>query len=113
MSELEIGCCGAYCATCKPYLTGVCRGCKIGYPEGRRDIGKAKCKIKICCITRGYISCADCENFSKCRIIQDFYNKRGYKYQKYRQAVEYIIHNGYEKFIAIADHWKNAHGKYD
>lgn len=42
----------------------------------------------------------------------EFYNKNGYKYAKYRQAVEYIKNNGYDAFFKIADHWKNAYGKY-
>ena len=112
MSELEIGCCGAYCGTCKPYLAKFCGGCKIGYKEGKRDITKAKCKFKICCITKGYISCADCIKFSKCDIIQNLYKKNGYKYKKYKQAIEFIKKNGYRKFINIANQWKNAYGKY-
>ena len=50
MSIREIGCCGAYCKTCRSYTTGNnCRGCKLGYESGERDINKAKCKIKVCC----------------------------------------------------------------
>jgi len=29
-----IGCCGAYCKTCKAFIDGSCKGCKLGYQEG-------------------------------------------------------------------------------
>jgi len=44
-SKIYIGCCGAYCKTCKPFITKNCKGCKIGYEPGGRDLSKAKCKI--------------------------------------------------------------------
>ena len=44
-----IGCCGAYCRTCKSLIEGFCKGCKLGYDEGERDIYQSKCKTKICC----------------------------------------------------------------
>ena len=55
MSILEIGCCGAYCKTCiqnqqeKYPDEKSCRGCKVGYKTGERNIDRVKCKIKICC----------------------------------------------------------------
>ena len=33
----EIGCCGAYCGTCREYLK-TCKGCKPGYLDGSRDL---------------------------------------------------------------------------
>jgi hypothetical protein len=89
----------------------VCLGCKLGYGSGGRDISKAKCKIKVCCM-RGYNSCADCAEYSSCNTIQGFYAKNGDKYRKYREATEFIRANGYDKFLAIADGWKRAYGKY-
>jgi hypothetical protein len=48
MSIREIGCCGAYCKTCRTSTSGsICRGCKLGYGDGERDIDKAKCKINV------------------------------------------------------------------
>ena len=113
MSIEEVGCCGAYCGTCKVIKEGLCLGCKIGYSTGARDISKAKCKIKVCCIQRGYNSCADCSEYVSCDNIQGFFAKNGYKYKKYKQALEYIKKNGYEKFISIADGWKMQYGKYE
>ena len=33
----EIGCCGAYCKTCREYQD-TCKGCKPGYLDGSRDL---------------------------------------------------------------------------
>ena len=111
MSLLEIGCCGAYCGTCRVLKEQICKGCKIGYDTGERDIGKARCRIKVCCMKRGYTSCADCPDLSGCRTLTEFYGKHGYKYGKYRQAIEFIRQNGYKEFLAQADNWKGPRGK--
>jgi hypothetical protein len=89
-----------------------CLGCKLGYGSGGRDISKVKCKIKVCCMGRGYGSCADCSEYGSCETLQGFFAKNGYKYRKYKEALEYIRSHGYEKFLAVADGWKRAHGKY-
>lgn len=113
MSIREIGCCGAYCKTCRASASGsLCRGCKLGYEDGGRDINKAKCKIKVCCFRdRELETCADCNDYPDCDIIHGFYEKSGYKYGKYRQAIEFIRGNGYTKFLDIADTWKGPYGK--
>ncbi|MCP4679832.1 MAG: DUF3795 domain-containing protein [Deltaproteobacteria bacterium] len=112
MSIEEVGCCGAYCGTCKVLKENLCKGCKLGYADGTRDITRAKCKIKVCCLKNQYSSCADCDEYGTCDIIQIFYTKSGYKYKKYREAIECIRANGYENFIRIADRWKMQYGKY-
>lgn len=111
MSVDEVGCCGAYCGTCREFRK-TCKGCTIGYLDGARDLKRARCEIKICCITKGYASCADCAHFDSCQTIQDFHSHKGYKYGKYQQAIEYITAHGYDSFLAIADTWKNAYGRY-
>lgn len=113
MSVLEIGCCGAYCKTCPEFRDSRCKGCKIGYGDGARDIRKARCRIKVCCITRGLNTCADCGDYSSCAVIRGFYNKKGYKYGKYRQATRFIREKGYPEFLEKADAWKNQYGKYE
>ncbi len=113
MSKEEIGCCGAYCRTCRPFAAQQCRGCKLGYATLERDLSKAKCKIKICCLNKQLSSCADCAEYPGCEIITNFHDKQGQKYGKYRQAISYIRDNGYDAFLAVADHWKNAHGRYN
>ncbi|HNR43580.1 MAG TPA: DUF3795 domain-containing protein [Methanofastidiosum sp.] len=112
ISMKHIGCCGAYCKTCPALINKSCRGCKLGYDAGERDISKAKCEMKVCCIKQNYKTCADCPDYPNCQIIQSYYNKNGYKYTKYRQALEFIRENGYTKFIKISEKWKNAYGKY-
>jgi hypothetical protein len=109
-----IGCCGAYCKTCKPLIEGFCKGCKLGYDVGERDINKAKCKMKICCFKeRKLETCADCPDYTSCPIIQNFHNKKPYKYKRYKQSIEFIRKNGYKQFLKQAKHWKNAYGKLD
>ncbi|MBN2110158.1 MAG: DUF3795 domain-containing protein [Methanosarcinaceae archaeon] len=112
MTLIEIGCCGAYCGTCRAFKEQICKGCKIGYDSGERDINKARCKMKVCCVRKGYTSCADCPDILTCQKINAFYDKKGYKYTKYKQAIEFIRLNGYAEFIRIADTWTNAYGKY-
>jgi len=112
MTITDIGCCGAYCKTCPAYAAQTCAGCKIGYENGQRDISKAKCRIKLCCMARKHQSCADCRDYDSCATVQEFYHKNGHKYGKYRQATQFIKGQGYDAFLEIADKWKNAHGKY-
>jgi len=107
-----IGCCGAYCKTCKSLINGSCKGCKLGYDEGERNINKSKCKIKICCFKeRKHETCADCPDYQSCPIIQKFHNKKPLEYKKYRQSTEFIRKNGYEQFIKKAKDWKNRYGE--
>jgi adenosine deaminase len=110
--NIYIGCCGAYCRTCKAFIEDFCKGCKLGYDNGERDINKAKCKIKVCCFKNmEYDSCADCAKLDSCTIIEDLYSKNGYKYKKYKEAIEFIKQNGYKDFIKLADKWNGAYGK--
>ena len=67
----KIGCCGAYCGTCREYLK-TCKGCKPGYLDGSRDLNRARCKMKKCCLTKGHITCADCEEYEHCETVQAF-----------------------------------------
>jgi len=48
---------------------------------------------------------------NNCKIVGDWYTKKGYKYQKYKKAIEYIRKNGYPDFIKLDDKWKGAFGK--
>jgi hypothetical protein len=109
-----IGCCGAYCKTCKPFIEGHCKGCKLGYSSGKRAINKSKCKIKLCCFRdEGYTTCADCSKLEKCEIANAWYSQGHYKNKKYKEAIEFIKKNGYKKFLKSANKWKNAYGKLD
>jgi len=106
-----IGCCGAYCRTCRAFKDGSCKGCKLGYATGERDLAKAKCRIKVCCMNRGYQSCGDCPDLDTCDIIHSFHDKSGYKYRKYRESTQFIRQYGYEEYIRQANAWTNAYGK--
>lgn len=106
-----IGCCGAYCGSCQPLKDGSCKGCKIGYSSGERCLSKARCAMKVCCLTKKLETCMDCPDYENCKIIKGFQNKEGYKYQKYKQSAEYIRKHGYKKFLDKTKDWKRAYGK--
>jgi len=113
MAIREIGCCGAYCKTCRAHREGSCRGCKLGYEIGERDIDKAKCKIKVCCFKEKKLeTCADCSDYP-CEILKEFWSKKGWKYKQLRKQLEFIRNNGYEEFLNKANKWKNCRGRLD
>lgn len=106
-----IGCCGAYCGTCRALSDGACKGCKLGYDDGTRDIRAARCAMKRCCLVLKKVeTCADCPDYEDCPTIQDFFRKNGYKYKKYRQSLEFIRKFGYREFIKATRSWKGAYG---
>ncbi len=113
MSSIDIGCCAAYCGTCRALIDGTCLGCRLGYDTGERDINKARCKMKVCCIKRlgTACTCADCPDCLTCDTLQGLYRKKGYKYQKYRQSMEYLRTHGYDSFLEAAAKWKGAYGR--
>jgi len=106
-----VACCGAYCKTCRPFVNGFCRGCKLGYQSGERDLARARCRIKVCCLNLGFESCADCPDLDGCTIISAFHDKSGYKYHKYKQSTEFIRKHGYAEFARQADGWTGAYGR--
>jgi hypothetical protein len=106
-----IGCCGAYCGTCRAFLDESCKGCKRGYDNGTRDIRHARCAMKRCCLIEKKVNtCADCPDYMGCGVIQGFFEKNGYKYKKYRQSLEFIRKSGYSAFIEAVGSWKCAYG---
>jgi hypothetical protein len=117
MTINEIGCCGAYCKTCMKHQKEkypqerTCRGCKLGYESGQRDLSKAKCKIKVCCfIERKLQTCADCMN-DPCEILTKFWSKNGRKYQQYKNQIQFIRRSGYDEFLKCANEWNGPFGK--
>jgi len=110
----QIGCCGAYCKTCPPFREGYCKGCKLGYADGKRNIKNARCKMKVCCFgTRTLETCADCPDYPGCMIILRFHGKSGYKYKKYQKSIEFIREKGYAEFLRMASRWNYAYGSLD
>ena len=110
MNTFAMGCCGACCQTC-PERGKTCKGCQTGYADGSRNLNRAKCKIKICCIRKGYVSCADCADWERCPTLQACYGHTGYKYGKYRRSIAYIRDHGYAAFWERAAGWTGACGK--
>ena len=113
MSQIEIGCCAAYCGTCLALADGTCRGCRMGHESGKRDIAKARCKMKVCCINRlgTAHTCADCPECITCDTLQGLYAKNGYKYKRYRASMQFIRAHGYNPFLEATSKWKGAYGK--
>jgi hypothetical protein len=113
MPAIEIGCCGSYCGTCRGFAENRCHGCKLGYGTGERDLSKARCSMKRCCLARlgAAHTCADCPEYPSCRTLRSFYSKNGYKYKKYQEAAEFIRRHGYEAFLRIAEKWSGPYGK--
>ena len=54
-------------------------------------------------------TCADCPKFELCNLIGNWYVKKGYYGEKYKQSLEYIKKNTYSEFIKLADKWKGEH----
>lgn len=109
-----LGCCGAHCKTCGAWREGVCKGCKLGYDQRKRDIARAKCAMKVCCFKeRELETCADCPEYSTCDLIKRFFSKKGFKYGKYRQSIEFIRKNGYSEFLTLANQWNGPYGTLD
>jgi len=109
LSSIEIGCCAAYCGTCRALADGTCLGCRMGYDSGERDIAKARCKMKVCIKRLGTeCTCADCLT---CETLQGFYGKNGYKYRKCQESMEFIRTHGYDRFLQTAKGWKGAYGR--
>jgi hypothetical protein len=107
-----IGCCGTYCATCKPFVDGFCKGCRLGYKEGERDINRAKCKIKLCCMReKEFDTCAECEEYSLCEKIIVKFGKEKYNHKKCMQCLDYISEHGFSVFIENAEKWKGPYGR--
>ena len=110
--ENYISCCGFYCKTCKEYVKGFCKGCKLGYDENERDINKAKCKIKLCSFKdKQLISCADCNDFRDCEILSKRFKPGTYYHRKCIGLLEYLKSNGSDNYIKIASGWNSHMGK--
>lgn len=107
-----IGCCGAYCGTCPALMENSCKGCRLGYDNGTRDLRAARCAMKRCCLMEKKLdTCADCPDYAECPKIMGFFAKKGYKYGKYRESLEYIRRHGYAAFLETAGMWKRAYGR--
>lgn len=64
-----VAACGLYCGACRKYLMGKCPGC--------RENEKATwCKIRTCCQTKGFTTCAECScDVKGCKTYSNFIGK--------------------------------------
>ena len=62
-------------------------------------------------MTKGLETCGDCDEFLSCNLIQGWYRKKGYKYQKYKESIDFIREYGYDDFLRKITTWKRAYGK--
>lgn len=109
-----VGCCGAYCRTCRSFVLGSCRGCKLGYEDGQRDIARARCRIKLCCYARRKLeTCAECPESDGCEMLGAFHRRKWREYAGYRRSLEFIRENGYAAFAGRAKGWTKAYGDLD
>jgi hypothetical protein len=91
--------CGLYCGACRSYLKDKCPGCH----------GNEKatwCKLRTCCIEKGFLSCAECPdygNVNDCEKFDNFIAKIfGFVFNSDRGAcIRQIKEFGIEKHAAI------------
>ena len=69
-SEQLVSYCGLYCGACSAYQKGTCMGCKGDSPNC--GIGYRKCKVRPCCIEKGYSTCAECKEHPSVQKCKDF-----------------------------------------
>jgi hypothetical protein len=95
----QVAYCGLYCGSCKRFLNDGCLGCA----------GNEKatwCKVRSCCISNNFSSCADCtkfENASDCKDFNNFISKMfALIFRSDRNAcISYIKSNGYDKYAEM------------
>ena len=110
MKEIEvntkmIAACGLYCGACKKYRMGKCPGC--------HETEKASwCKIRKCCMEKGFHTCAECERLrvgerssgmmdvKDCRLHNNLIGKFfAFVFRSNRPAcIRYIRENGEQAF---------------
>jgi hypothetical protein len=59
--------CGLYCGACRAYLKESCKGC-------HENTKATWCKLRLCCIEKGYASCAECVEFKEVNACPKFNN---------------------------------------
>lgn len=90
----NIAACGLYCGACRKFLSGKCLGCK-------KNEQAEWCKIRRCCIDKGYSTCAECScDVRKCRTYSNFIGKIfAVLFKSDRPAcIDYIRQHGMEAY---------------
>ena len=60
--------CGLYCGVCRSFIRGRCPGC-------HDNVKATWCKVRSCCISNQYASCAECAQFADpndCKMFNNF-----------------------------------------
>lgn len=96
-----IAACGLYCGACGAYIKGKCPGCA-------QNVKAEKwCKVKLCCKSNSYKSCADCKTHKdpdKCKDFNNIFSKI-FKIifgSNRKGCIEKIREKGYEKYAEEA-----------
>lgn len=84
MENGNVAYCGLYCGECSSFKKGKCPGCK--------ENNKASwCKIRECCLTNGYASCAECTQvaLNECKKFNNFFAR----------AIEFVFRSDRKRSI--------------
>ena len=57
--------CGLFCGACGSFRRGRCAGCLDGG-------GFSSCKVRICVKDKDYRTCADCDEYLDCKLLNNF-----------------------------------------
>ena len=90
----KIAACGLYCGACRKFQSGKCPGCL-------KNEKASWCKIRQCCIDKGFSTCAECSmDVKECRTYSNFIGKVfSVLFNSDRPAcISYIRQNGMEAF---------------
>lgn len=69
--ETLVSFCGLYCGSCKSYLNRKCAGCQ-------KNEKASWCKVRSCCKSNNYDSCANCTQYTnqmQCKKFNNFISK--------------------------------------
>ncbi len=99
-----VSACGLYCGACYKYTKGKCPGCA--------ENNKATwCKIRLCTKSKGYATCADCDEFKdvhQCKKFNTLFSKFFYYILKSdrRASIQRITELGVPAYAAEMEEMK-------
>ena len=73
-ADAHIAPCGLFCTSCGKFKRGKCQGCQI-------EAGFSRCGIRLCCIDKQIITCAECtefaapKDFRECKKVNNVISK--------------------------------------
>lgn len=90
----HIAACGLYCGACRKYLSAKCPGC-------RANEKATWCKIRSCCLQKGFHTCAECaRDVKECKLFSNWMGKLfAFLFDSDRPAcIRYIKRQGEQAF---------------